>query len=257
MHPMPTFKQLPGPIYFRYGTMPPTVFEPHSHPWGLLNYVSQGLMELSINGKYMVSPPQYGIWIPPGVEHAATNRTVLEYRSAYVATDIAARLPAHTCAVSISDVLRVLLDEFARLDVTTPTEPAHRRMARVVIDQILACKPVGNFLPSSDEPQLMAAMAYARQHIERGDAVREIAHAHHMSVRTLERLAQNELGIGFGEWRQRLRFTLGVELLGKGHRIETIARELGYANASSFIEMFKRQAGRTPDQFRKEMMVLV
>ncbi|KAF1006180.1 MAG: HTH-type transcriptional regulator NimR [Luteibacter sp.] len=255
MRPMPTFRQLPGPIYFRFGTMPPSIFEPHTHPWGLLNYVSQGLMELAIGGKRMVSPPQYGIWIPPGVEHASVNRTALEYRSAYVAPDIAARLPAQTCAVSISEVLKVLLDEFARLDVTVPHEPAHRRMARVVIDQILNCEPVASFLPSSDEPHLAGAMAYARKHIARGDSVRDIADARHMSVRTLERLAQSELGIGFGEWRQRLRFTLGVELLGKGRRIEAIARDLGYANASSFIEMFKRQAGCTPDQFRKGMMV--
>lgn len=254
MRPIPTFRQLPGPIYFRHGTMPPSVFESHVHPWGMLNYVSQGLMELTVDSRRMVSPPQYGIWIPPGVSHGAVNRNALEFRAVYVSLAIAAKMPAEACALSISEVLKVLLDEFARLDIITPREPAHVRMSRVVIDQILAARPVANFLPSSEEPHLVAAMAFARTYIARGDSVRDIARSQHMSVRTLERLAQSELGIGFGEWRQRLRFTLGVELLAKQQSVETIARELGYATASSFIEMFKRQACCTPDQFRKGML---
>ncbi|MGL6082707.1 MAG: helix-turn-helix domain-containing protein, partial [Gammaproteobacteria bacterium] len=39
------------------------------------------------------------------------------------------------------------------------------------------------------------------------------------------------------------------------HSVESIAFDLGYANASAFISMFKRWMGSTPDQFRKRYTV--
>jgi AraC-like DNA-binding protein len=37
----------------------------------------------------------------------------------------------------------------------------------------------------------------------------------------------------------------------RGKKVESIALDLGYANASAFINMFKRWMVYTPDQFRK------
>jgi hypothetical protein len=42
MEPIPTFRQLPGPVYFRQGAMEPTDWGTHSHPWGQFNFVAQG-----------------------------------------------------------------------------------------------------------------------------------------------------------------------------------------------------------------------
>jgi len=42
-----------------------------------------------------------------------------------------------------------------------------------------------------------------------------------------------------------------MPLLEAGQTVETIALDLGYGSASSFITMFKRLVGATPDEFRK------
>ncbi|WP_457803806.1 helix-turn-helix domain-containing protein [Stenotrophomonas maltophilia] len=73
---------------------------------------------------------------------------------------------------------------------------------------------------------------------------------------SLERLAKRELGMGFGEWRSRLRFLRAIDALGSDRSITQIADDLGYANTTSFSEMFKRHSGRTPDQYRRGLSPL-
>ena len=57
--------------------------------------------------------------------------------------------------------------------------------------------------------------------------------------------------ISIHEWRQRFKVMQSLALLAQGKTIESIALDLGYSNASSFIQVFKRWMQLTPDQFRK------
>lgn len=50
---------------------------------------------------------------------------------------------------------------------------------------------------------------------------------------------------------QRLKVIKAMSMLKQQKTVENIAFDLGYANASAFIQMFKRWMGYTPDQFRK------
>ncbi len=73
-----------------------------------------------------------------------------------------------------------------------------------------------------------------------------------MTERTLARLSQKELGMSLHEWRQRLKVIKAMSLLNRGDTVESIAFDLGYANSSAFINMFKRWMHLSPDQFRKK-----
>jgi len=53
------------------------------------------------------------------------------------------------------------------------------------------------------------------------------------------------------EWRQRLRTVEAMKRLDSGIKVESIALDLGYASASSFIAMFKKLMGVTPDEYRR------
>lgn len=61
---IPSFTELPGELYFRHDRLTAMEWQTHSHPWGQLNYVSHGVMNLEISGIRFLSPPQYAIWIP-------------------------------------------------------------------------------------------------------------------------------------------------------------------------------------------------
>jgi AraC-like DNA-binding protein len=69
--------------------------------------------------------------------------------------------------------------------------------------------------------------------------------------RTLSRRCQQDLGMSFSEWRQRLRFLHAVSLLEQGKTVQDVALDVGYSSASAFIVMFQQIAGTTPERFRR------
>jgi AraC-like DNA-binding protein len=68
------------------------------------------------------------------------------------------------------------------------------------------------------------------------------------SVRTLARLFQNHLGMGFAEWRRQVQLATAVAELIQGQSVSAIARSLGYS-PSSFSDMFRRELGVAPSQY--------
>ncbi len=94
-------------------------------------------------------------------------------------------------------------------------------------------------------------MRYLEQHLHDQSRLKDLAVLHHMTERTLARYAKKELGMSIHEWRQRLKVMTSLTLLNQGKTVESIALDLGYSNASSFIQMFKRWMHISPDQFRK------
>jgi len=54
----------------------------------------------------------------------------------------------------------------------------------------------------------------------------------------------------------QIRVEKSIELLRENNKkINEIAREVGYMNAHSFIRIFKKYVGKTPGEFRNEMVL--
>jgi AraC-like DNA-binding protein len=60
--------------------------------------------------------------------------------------------------------------------------------------------------------------------------------------------------MSFGEWRQRLRYLAAIEALESSRSVQEIAFDLGYSSGSAFIAMFQRQAGCTPEFYRRHKL---
>jgi len=67
-----------------------------------------------------------------------------------------------------------------------------------------------------------------------------------MSVRTLQRIFQRELGVDYDSWRRQVRLLKSLELLTTGTTIQATSVAVGYRQASTFIAAFSRQFGLTP-----------
>lgn len=61
------------------------------------------------------------------------------------------------------------------------------------------------------------------------------------SPRTLERLFRAETGLGFRQWRSKLRLLSAIESLNRGESSTSIAYSMGYSSPSAF--------GTTPQRF--------
>ncbi|MDE2394993.1 MAG: helix-turn-helix transcriptional regulator [Burkholderiales bacterium] len=242
----------PAPVFFRSASLPQAGTYPrHLHPWGEFVYSYSGVMEVKVAQQHYLAPPQYGIWLPPRLEHVGLNRYEASHCSVYIEAARCAALPREACALTVGPLVRALLDHLRLHPPADAPSAADARLLDVLVDQLALAPCTGSWLPGSDDPLL--APVLAALDIDPGDnrPLAELARAAHTTERTLVRRCQRDLGMPFAEWRQRLRVVKALPLLEAGNKVESIALDLGYASASAFIAMFKRLMGVTPDEFRR------
>ncbi len=243
---------LPSPIHFRSDSVPAEVTYPrHHHAWGELVYSFSGVMELKLADCHYLAPPQYAIWLPPFVEHTGLNRYETSFCSVYIAEELCDRLPRTACALTVSPLVRAMLEHLRMHPPGEPCSEEEERLLRVLLDQLAGAACAGSYLPSSDDPVLGPVLRALEAQPGDTRSLQELAREAHTTERTLTRRCQRELGMSFAEWRQRLRVVKAMPLLEAGHTVESIALDLGYGSASAFIVMFRRMLGVTPDEFRR------
>jgi len=247
-----TARRLPVPIMFRSARVPADGLYPqHQHAWGEFVYSFSGVMEVKVAEHHYLAPPQYGIWLPPNMEHVGLNRHEAHHCSLYIGPQACKNMPAAPRALTVSPLVRAMLEHLQQQGAQQPGNAADARLLRVLADQLALAPRAGSYLPTSDDPQLGAVLRMLEAQPGDNRSLPELAHAAHTTERTLMRRAQRDLGMSLADWRQRLRVVRAMPLLEAGQTVETIALDLGYGSASAFITMFKRLVGATPDEFRK------
>ncbi len=241
----------PNPVSFRTENYRAgTVFPNKSQPWGELNYALIGVCEFDIQGVRYLSPPHYAIWLPPDTMHGAHNKHDLRYVTVYVERALCIDLPDRPTTLSLSPLLKAILADFAARDVTIAETTEDLRLAQVLVDQIRLAPRCESYLPLSDDP-LLGPVFDALQ-ADPGDRHSLVEWARRMGTteRTLSRRCQDDLGLSFNEWRQRLKLVAALSMIEAGEPVHRIAAQLGYSNASAFIAMFRRLTGTSPTQMR-------
>ena len=243
---------LPTPIMFRSAQEPANGIYPlHQHAWGEFVYAFSGVMEVKVAGHHYLAPPQYGVWLPPDLAHVGLNRHAAHHASVYISAPLCEGLPAEPCALTVSPLVRSLLEHLRAQPAAQTDTPADARLLSVLADQLMVAPRAGSYLPTSEDPALGAVLRRLEGNPGDNRSVPELAAHAHTTERTLMRRCQRDLGMSLAQWRQRLRVVKAMALLEAGQTVETIALDLGYGSASAFITMFKRLAGATPDEYRK------
>jgi AraC-like DNA-binding protein len=197
-----------------------------------------------------MSPPQYAVWVPPETEHSFYSNQPINYRAVCLAPSLCRELPQQACTLAISDILKAILKDFAARDLKIPEHEADIRLGQVLVDQLQLAPVHECYLPYASSPGLLGILEALQAEPGDNRPLADWAAQVHVSERTLARQFIRELGMSFGEWRQRLRFLAAIEAL--DHRsIQDIAFDMGYSTGSAFIAMFQRQAGCTPEQYRR------
>jgi AraC-like DNA-binding protein len=249
----PFDETLPYPVYFRTDSLQPDSSYPrHRHHWGEFVYAFSGVMELKLTDRHYLAPPQYGIWLPPEVEHLGLNRHEATFCSLYLARERCRRLPREACAVAVGPLLKAVLQELRVRGIDTPRTPREVRLADVLVDELAAAPRQSTYLPTSDDPLLRPILAALEARPDDQRTLSEWARRVHTTERTLVRRCQRDLGMSFGEWRQRLRVVRALALLEAGRSVESLALDLGYGSSSAFIAMFHRMTGTSPNKLRRE-----
>ncbi|WP_184194089.1 AraC family transcriptional regulator [Chitinimonas taiwanensis] len=245
----------PAPLSLRYDHFEArTDFDTHRHPWGQLNRISLGLIELDIAGLRLTAPADYLVWIPADLPHAAHVRQAMDYTSIYLSATAAARLPAQACLIAQTPLVRALLDDFCQRRLSGMQDEWDVRQAELLIEHLARAGYQANFLPESQDRLLAPILHALRLAPDEASTLAQWATRVHSTERTLARRFQAELGMSFVQWRNRARFVQALAWLKEGWPVQEIAARLGYGTPSAFIAMFRKQAGFSPERYRRQLL---
>ncbi|MBY4676284.1 AraC family transcriptional regulator [Marinobacterium arenosum] len=248
--PEPQFDNLQRPVFFRVMKIPAgNLVEAHDHPYGQLSFATRGVMLARAHDTSYVIPPQHALWCPPFVEHELRSRTGVAFCGVYIGHPWLHDLPAESCVLEVTPLMRELIREASTLPAAYDEQGAEGRMIACLMDQLVRAREVAYELPLPEDPRLAQL---ATRLLERPDDKRTLeqwADQIGATSRTLNRLCHKEMGMGFREWRQRLRMLEAVQRLESGEAVTSVALALGYNSASAFINRFKTLLGVTPGEY--------
>ncbi|WON75690.1 helix-turn-helix transcriptional regulator [Serratia sp. UGAL515B_01] len=228
-----------------------TEYLPHSHDWGQLVCVKTGVIALNIAGQRFLAPPEFAVWVPIGTEHSSYNRKPALFRTINIAKDCCSGLPEQACLINVSPVFSAIVEDCLVRKMLEPHTEEDLRLCLVMIDQLRISPIQQTYLPTSKDKFLGPVLEALERCPADNTPLALWARRVYTTERTLSRRCQQELGMSFSEWRQRLRFLHALSLLERGKTVQDVALDVGYSSASAFIVMFQQIAGTTPERFRR------
>lgn len=230
--------------------------EPHSHRKSQLIYCCAGVMTVETAHGQWVAPPNRCVWVPGGITHEIVINQAAAMRTLYVEPEARPGLPALPCTLAVSALLRELI--LAAVISNQAPEPRdfapgtpNGHIAEVLLDQILAMPTSELHLPYPSDRRLLPICAALTANPADRRSLKEWAQTVGTSDRTIERLFMQETGLTFHRWREQMRVLRSLTLLGSGRAVKNVALELGFANPSTFITMFRKIMGVTPGAYLK------
>ncbi|WP_421595131.1 AraC family transcriptional regulator [Rahnella sp. PD4] len=224
----------------------------HSHPWSQIICVKSGVLAMRVAGQRYLAPREFAIWIPAGVEHSSYNRKTTRFCVIDIAPALDIHLPVEPCLLTPTAIFNAIADDCFSRNMTEPQSETDLRMCRVLLDQISLAPRQNTYLPTSENKLLSPVLSALEKNPADNTSLAQWAKQVYTTERTLSRRCQQELGMSFAQWRQRLRFLHAVSLLEQGKTVQEVSLELGYSSSSAFIAMFQQVSGTTPQRFRND-----
>lgn len=231
------------------GLPPRHRLETHDHPWPQLFYATEGVLSFEWRHGAWVVPPLRAVWIPSGVEHGASTIGHVALRTLYVQPRLAAGLGNDCRVLHVTPLLRELILDVVRRRFLDRRRPSARRLAGVLVDEILEAEQTPADLPLPKDPRARRLADKIRAEPASTARVAELARNCGATPRMLERLFKKESGLSLGRWRRHARLASALHRLARGDAVTDVALASGYESPSAFIAMFKRELGTTPSRY--------
>jgi len=224
--------------------------EPHHHSRDQFLYSVTGIMRVRTQAEAWVVPPDRAVYLPARVEHSIGIRGLVTMSTLYIAPRAHDGLPIAPTVLEVSTLLRELVLALIEEPVVYDEQGRGGALADLIFSEIARARRLPLVIPMPRDPRLLrvcsAMLADPASRCNLGDWAAEAG----ASVRTLARLFEEELGVGFVAWRQRVRFHNALESIVAGEPIALIAERNGYRSASAFSNAFRTVMGQPPSSLR-------
>lgn len=249
----PDFDATPAPLRALARSYPRGLhIEPHSHDWGQVLYAMSGVMWLETPSEALLVPPNRAVWLPPQVPHGIRVVSELQMRNIYLRPGTADSLGEQVQAFEVGGLLRELIVTLVQHE-REPDTDYYQALSQLAVLELQRARSLLLRVPlpeDSDRRLLnlcLTVMAEPSQEISFEQHAADAG----ASVRTLARLFQRSLGMGFADWRRQVQLATAAAALIDGRPVAGIAHALGYT-PSAFSDMFRRELGVSPTEYRAE-----
>ncbi|MEX3008431.1 helix-turn-helix domain-containing protein [Hoeflea sp. TYP-13] len=218
----------------------------HCHQRDQLLYAASGIMRLQTERRAWVVPPDGAICIPGGTDHTVRMFGPVDMRTLYIDAASVRERPRPLCVIAVSSLLRELILALSEEPMVYEPESRAAQIARLIEIEIAVARELALHVPLPTDPRLQTLCAALMADPSDSRTLDHWSQVSGASARTLARLFDQDLGIGFTEWRQRVRFQSAIESLSRGNPVSIVARNHGYSSPSAFSSAFRKVMGIAP-----------
>jgi AraC-like DNA-binding protein len=217
----------------------------HAHDTGQFILVEAGSSQLYTELGTWIIPARRIAWVPPGVLHA--SRSSGNGNGWVVIPPIRlAGLPSRVCVLRASALMISALQRVAQL---RPLDRLGSLLWRVIAEEMRGAQPELFEVPLPSSPRLLKAAQSVLSSPTAAISLDKIAAHAGMSRRSFARHFRSQTGLSFARWKRAVIAQHALELVASGHKVSSVATDVGYESVSAFIAMFRRQYGESPRQF--------
>ena len=223
----------------------------HEHAWPQLLYAATGVLGVETSKGSWIVPPQRGVWLPPNSRHETRMLTDVELSSLYL--ENTSEWSSDCEVIEISPLLRELI--LSAIGLGHPSVPHEReKLVIQLIGMELRRAPRGGSpipMPADPRLQVFCRLVIAEPSVE--ISLERHASEAGLTPKTVSRMFQRDLGLGFRDWRQLVQISHAVAHLVQGEPVKVVASALGYT-PSAFAVMIRRATGLNPGALRSRGM---
>ena len=222
----------------------------HRHRRHQLLFGAAGTVIVTTKGGSWMIPPQQGIWLPAGTDHAVRMLGQVQMRSLYLEPEAITGMPADCQVMAIPPFVQGLMREALELPAAYDQDSRAGAVMRLLLHELqhLPALPLSLPMPGR-HPALLARCQGFLSAPTPHATIEGWAASLGVSRRSFTRLFRHETGLSFAAWRQQACLHAALPRLAAGQSVTSVALELGYDNPAAFTTMFKRCLGVPPRHY--------
>lgn len=226
----------------------------HAHGSHQLLFAPRGAMAVTAGRQRWFIPPQFAVWIPARTLHSIRMSGAVSMRTLYLRPGLASKLPKACVVLQVPPLLRELIVEAVATSQLRPANPHHRTLQRLLVRQIEKALPMPMHVTMPVDSRALAIAEASMANYRDCPPLPSLCRKVGVSVRTVERAFQRDVGVTFELWRRQARLLKAIELLAGGKSVKEVSFDVGYEGPSTFVEMFRKTMGTTPGAWAASLL---
>lgn len=218
----------------------------HHHARDQLLFATRGVMRLRTERSAWIVPGNSAAYIPAGIQHAVSMHGDVDMLTLYIDSQEGDAAPPTLTVITVSNLLRELILALSEEPIRYLPESRAGRIASLIEAEICEADALSLNVPLPSDPRLQRVCAQLLSDPSDRRSLENWSDVAGASPRTLARLFERDLGMGFNRWRQLIRFQNALEALSKGASISSVAQQHGYNSPSAFSAAFGKTMGFAP-----------